>query len=824
MVNKVRELIFEMKDILKQYGVTTAVNHVDFSGYKGEVIGLVGANGAGKSTLMGILTGTVQATEGSIVVNAEEFFSGKYSASEAMKCGIAAAFQELSLCSNLNVYENFAIGLMNHRGLEMPGWRKRMAALAAQYLDECFPDHKIDISEKVSQLSIEKQQMVEICRAVASEDLRILVLDEPSSSLGTDRIRQLHETVNRLSADGVTVIYISHKLEEIIKISNRIVLMNNGEVEGRLDTSEVSINDLISMMGGKIKTEERFFDSSEDELDNLIRINNLSTQQLTDINMTIGRGEIVGVSGLGGAGQRELLQEIFSAANKKRHHNIEVRGDASYVSGDRSNEGIFPLWSIADNILISGLQHLTKRGLLNQRKCDDLAQEWYDNLRFKAEGGNASIMSLSGGNQQKAIIGRGIVSGADLIILDDPTRGVDIETKKEIYKILTKVCENGKSILWFSTEDNEMEECDRVYVMSEGHIVKELKGEEVTVDHIITASFENVEKEVCIEETSDKGNKSKEYINKIKKMLQNSSVIAALILICVWVVIGIYNPNTHTRMGMTLMIGISIPLVFLAIAQMYIVLVGDINLGIGTAMGLVNVICATFLVKNAITGLAVLILFLILYSAVAILIHLRKMPSIVVSLGMLSIWLGIAITIQKTPGGKAPDWLLTFWSIKTPLLPIQIYICIAAAATGYWIINKSKYGIILRGIGNNPRAVEKHGWSHLTARTIAYLLSGLFVVLAGLFLTGVSRGSDANGASTYQMMSIATILLGGCAFAGGKVEPIGVVVAGVAVSLISSTLTFMGINSNYQTAVVGIILLIALIIGGLLKKGEVKNA
>ena len=808
-----------MSNILKQYGITTAVNHVNFSAAKGEVIGLIGANGAGKSTLMGVLTGTVPATEGSIEIEGKQVDTGHYNATEAMNAGVAAAFQELSLCQNLQVYENFAISLLRHEGAKKPGWRKRIADLTRECLDRCFPDNGIDVKSRVSSLSIEQQQMIEISRAAAMDNLKILVLDEPTSSLGNERINQLHETVNRLSSEGITIIYITHKLEEIIKITHHVVLMNNGEVRWKGDTSTVTIEDLINMMGGKQKDGQAQTSARQKELEELIGLDHYNAPGLHDITMRIGKGEIVGISGLGGSGQRELLNEIFSAVKKGGKKQLRVQGDASFVSGDRRKEGLFPLWSIADNIIISGMDQLTSHGLLDKNKCADMAQYWYDKLKFKAEGRDASIMSRSGGNQQKAIIGRGIASNADLIILDDPTRGVDANTKKEMYQVLREVCESGKSVLWYSTEDNEMEECDRVYVMNEGCIVEELKYEDVTVDNIIAASFKKAH--AGNEKTSTAGKST--WNGKLLSFLQNPSLIAALILVFVWVMIGIYNPNTHTRMGMQMLIGNALPLVFIAMAQMFIILVGDINMGIGSALGLVNVLCATILVRNGFLGAGAAILFLLAYGAVAVLIHLRKMPSIVVSLGMQSIWLGIAITVQPTPGGKAPAWITSLLKAKTPLLPMPVYISIAAILAGWWIVCRSKYGIILRGIGNNPKAVEKHGWSYLKAHVTAYVISGCFTIIAGILLTGISLGSDANGASSYQMMSIATVLLGGCKFAGGIVEPVGVVLAAAAISLISSMLTFMGVNSNYQTAVIGIILLAALILGGFLQKGRSKK-
>ena len=798
---------FSLKNIVKKFGASSiALDDVTLEVETGEVIGLIGPNGAGKSTLMNVLTGIHEATEGTIELGGELYQKEQYNTTIAREGGIACCYQELSVCNNLAVYENFAITVMDHKPFGKMGWRKEMMNLARTMLDEVFPDNRINVKTKVERLSIEQKQMVEICCAMATNNLKILIFDEPTSSLGNERIKQFHEAIGRWRGKGLSIIYISHKLEEIINISTRIVVMRNAKKIQELDTKDVNVEDLVEIMGGKLAEEYLESVSSKSTSEPLITMTNYSNSDLHDISLQINRGEIVGVSGLGGSGQRELLNEIFREFQKKKNKkNLQTFGTASFVSGDRQKEGIFKLWSIADNIVVSSLDLVTNFKLLNVKKKDELAQKWYDKLKFRAQGIDDSITNLSGGNQQKAIIGRGIASEADLVIFDDPTRGVDAGTKKDIYSICQEIAESGKSVLWYSTEDNEMLECDRVYVMRDGAIVDELQKEQISVDSIVASSF----KESHVEKQEDTGEKPS-IGRKALSFLTSGSGISILVFIAIWIILSFLNGNVNSRVGMGMMFGSALPLVFISIGQMFMLEVGDINLGIGNAIGLVSVVTVAIMANNLGLGLLGLIGVIVIYTATVVLIHYRNMPSIVVSLGMASVWLGIALLIQETPGGECPAWLAAIFNLPTPIFPVQVYICVLAGAVSYWLVFRAKYGMVIRGVGDNPGSVTKRGWSFFRARATAYLLSAAFVVMAGLALTYQGRGADATSAGSYQMQSIAVVLLGGCAFSGGIVEPVGVVAGAVSISLISSMLTLLQVHSDYRTAVIGIILILVL--------------
>ncbi len=798
----------QLTNIQKTYGVTKAIAGVDFSAFAGEIIGLVGPNGAGKSTLMRVLTGVTTANGGTITVNGRDIPLGFYNRKVARENGIACAYQELSLCSNLSVYENFGVTHADHRVFGEWRWRKKTIEFAREALELVFPGNGINVTRSVSSLPLAQQQIIEIARATTAQGLRVLILDEPTSSLTSDFILQLHSAIKQLSADGVTIIYISHKLEEIEHISNRIVIMKNGVNVWETSITGTSTDELVARLGGKVVRVDRE-DLRDYSAESYVNVRGLTTKVLRDVSLKAQKGEIVGVAGLAGSGQKELLGELFRVGTGHTNGSVEVKGRVAYVSGDRQNEGIFRLWDIAGNILASSIRQVLRWGLISRKKSDALAQEWYTKLKFKAEGMHRPILELSGGNQQKAIIARGMAPASDIILLDDPTRGVDVETKKDIYRLLYEAKESGKCVIWSSTEDLEMEECDRVYVMRGGEIVRELKGDEITLENVVGTSF--TERRVAdVSEGCNRDSGRTAFSRSMRGILASRSTIPALVFLCVVLANAVLNINSISYNGISYLMEAAVPLVLASVAQMFIVSAGDIDLSIGSAIGLVSVLTATVAVHNTWLGLLCYVAFILAYSLVGALVHVRKLPAIVVSLGAMFVWLGIALIIQATPGGASPGWLSAVFSFEAPVIPLAVYFCLFAAGVSSWILKRSKYGIILRGIGNNPKAIIRGGWSYLVAHVTTYAIAAAFIILAGICITGFSMGSDANATSSYMMMSIAAIILGGCEFSGGIAEPVGVVVGALTISLISSVLAFLYIASQFQTAFVGCILLAAL--------------
>jgi ribose transport system ATP-binding protein len=803
--------IVELDDIQKYFGESCAVNNVHFVIREREIVGLIGPNGAGKSTLSKIITGDVPPTDGTIKIDGADVSFHNYSKSLVRSTGIVCVYQELSLCNNLSVYENFCVTHYDHPEFTGLNWRKTAKAYVQSVLDDIFPENGIDVSATVESHLFSQRQMIDIARAVSMNGLRLLILDEPTSSLSFSRIAQMHEVIRALKERDVSIIYVTHKLEEIKQVCDRITIMRNGAVTHEVDASTVTTLDLIAHLGGNEESTVHTVHKTTAG-QTVLAISNLSTSALKNISFEGRQGEIIGLSGLSESGQEQLLYEIFRAGTSGKHkQSMQVPAKISFISGDRQAKGIFPYWSIADNIIISSLDSLCKYGIINEDKANSLALYWYQKLKFRAAGHKAIITSLSGGNQQKALIARGLSSDVEVILLDDPTRGVDIETKQEIYHLLQEAKASGKTIVWYSTEDEEMLQCDRVLIMHAGSVARELEGGKTSVKEIISGYFKEDAMESPAQARLDTAVR--------KTFAFRREMIPFIILFVILALNMAFNPRIMSYYGIRLVFSTALPLVFVGIAQMLVVQLGDIDLGAGAGAGLINVFAATVMFSSMPAGVFLCCAFICAYAGMGVLIYVRKLPALVTTLGASFIWIGIGLVIQPKPGGAAPAWIKSIYSFHFPFIPTPLMLGLVFTGIVFLIMKRSKYGVILRGVGDNPTALMHAGWSCLAARVVTYALAAFFLVLAGLYFTGISNGSDINAMPPYTMYSLAAIVLGGSVFTGGISQPFGVLAAAFAIILISTLLVFAGAGTDQRHAIVGTILILSFL-PSLLVKGK----
>jgi ribose transport system ATP-binding protein len=479
--------IVDLDGVEKHFGAVHALDGVDFAVARGECVGLVGHNGAGKSTLMHVLAGTLAPDRGRVVISGMEQQS--YSVALAQKLGIRCVFQELSLCPNLTVAENARI---NHASLTGFGWRRRAGDLILRKLDEIFPGHGIGAAEIVRDLSLAKRQMVEVARAftVTEDPLNLVILDEPTSSLDAHAADQLLEFVRRVVAGGASCIFISHLLGEILKYSDRVVVMRDGEVVAADRASAFDHDKLLTAMGGA-ERHDATRDAKHARDDTPIRIRARPERQRGDAELIAHQGEIIGLAGLSGHGQTQLLLRIFRGATRPVP-GIEVDAPTAFIAGDRQSDGIFPLWSIAENIGVRSFSALRKGLLLSAERELELAETWKKRVGIRTPDVRNNILSLSGGNQQKALFARALGSDAAIVLMDDPMRGVDVGTKLEVYDLIRAEAKNGRTFLWYTTETDELDHCDHVYVFRNGSIVADLDRSELSEEKVIQSSFEDV--------------------------------------------------------------------------------------------------------------------------------------------------------------------------------------------------------------------------------------------------------------------------------------------------------------------------------------------
>ena len=479
--------IVRLDGVEKHFGAVRALAGVDFAVDVGECVGLVGHNGAGKSTLMHILAGTLAPDKGRIIIGGEPRQS--YSVVLAQKLGVRCVFQELSLCPNLTVAENARV---LHPSIAGWGWRRRAGKLIGDKLDEIFPDHGIAPDAVVGDLPIGKRQMIEVARAftITKDPLHLVILDEPTSSLDSHTARQLLSHVRRMVGMGASCVLISHLLGEILAYSDRIVVMRDGVVVAADRASGFNRDKLVTAMGGAAASKMRSVaEAAVPRRTTPVRVRARLATQRDGIEFVAHEGEIVGLAGLSGHGQTALLLSIFNGATR-RVSGIEVTDPVALIAGDRQSDGIFPLWSIAENIGIRSIRALRSGLLISSELEDRLAESWQKRINIRTPDMRNNILSLSGGNQQKALFARALGSEAKIVLMDDPMRGVDINTKLEVYDLIRAEGNAGRTFLWYTTEMEELENCDHVYVFRNGRIVADLRRGELTEERVIHSSFQ----------------------------------------------------------------------------------------------------------------------------------------------------------------------------------------------------------------------------------------------------------------------------------------------------------------------------------------------
>lgn len=487
--------ILEMKKIEKRFSGVHALKGVDFELRSGEVHALMGENGAGKSTLMKILTGIYRADSGEIICfNKKCDFN---SVKDSQDIGISIIHQELNQVQDLTVAKNIFLGREKLKyGCFIDD--KQMESDAKKLLD--YVGVNINPNEKISVLTVGQQQMVEIAKAI-SFNSKILILDEPTTALTEPETEELFKIMKELKSKGIGMIYISHRMDEIRKISDRVTVMRDGEYIGTVKTNEVTEEQIVKMIVGReIVTTKKEKSTVKENSPVVLEVKKLNSgEKLKNISLYLRKGEILGISGLMGAGRTELARaisgadefdsgEIFINGRKVSIKNPAdaVKKGVCYLSEDRKRYGLLMNKSVAENSLLSSLENYSEFGFINEKKANRDARVQNEKLKTKTPSLSESVKNLSGGNQQKVIIARWLLKNSDIFIFDEPTRGIDIGAKSEMYDLIEELSSSGKSIIIISSELSEiLRVSDRLLVMCEGRITKELPIEEANREKIM---------------------------------------------------------------------------------------------------------------------------------------------------------------------------------------------------------------------------------------------------------------------------------------------------------------------------------------------------
>lgn len=505
MGTKCREgVCFHAEGISKIYPGTKALDNVDFDLLTGKVNVLIGENGAGKSTLMKMIAGIEQPSEGKLYMGEEEVHFRN--TSDARAHGIGIIHQELSLFPNLPVYQNIFMAKEKKKGLGMDN--KYHREKAAEILKKL--EYEIPVDTLVGDLRVGQQQMVEIARNLVDEDLKILIMDEPTSSLSEQEVQVLFGIMRELTAQGISIVYISHRLEEIMQIGDHVTILRDGKYVADADVKDIDVPWIVRQMTGEGKSypkRDRHIDWSSRE--NILEVKNLTLPKsgggylLKDVSFELKKGEILGIYGLMGAGRTEVFECIMGLhpehtgevvlegqPMKIRSVSEQIARGFALVPEDRQREGLVQTMDIGRNCSLSALTSYTKFGFVNFKKENEKVDQEIRDIHIKVADKRLPILSLSGGNQQKIVIGKGILTKPKILLMDEPSRGIDIGAKTEVFDIINQYAEEGLSIIVISSELKEIVAiADRVVILSNGIKTGELAGDAIVEEDLVLASY-----------------------------------------------------------------------------------------------------------------------------------------------------------------------------------------------------------------------------------------------------------------------------------------------------------------------------------------------
>ena len=483
--------ILELRGISKHFGGVTALDSADLKLYPSEIVAIVGDNGAGKSTLIKAVAGAIEIDSGIIIINGHEY--SKMSPSLSRSLGVEVIYQEFNLVPTLSVAENIYLCERSEKSVLFSA--KEIEKKAVKVLDQFGV--KIDPRTVVQELSIAEQQIVEIAKAV-SKNVKILIMDEPSAPLSVSEVELMFKIINQLKQKGVTIIYISHRLEEVFRISDRVSVMRDGRYVTTKNTQETNRQELITLMVGR-ELKESYPQRKKSPGEVALEVKNLTGNGDRNISFSVRKGEILGISGLVGAGRTELAQLIFGAAPRESGEILingypvrinspldAIQHKIGLLTEDRKGQGLFLEMAVKWNISFPIIRRISNYGVVNTKQEDEIAQKYKERINIKTPNLLQQVINLSGGNQQKVVLAKSLAAESDILIFDEPTRGIDVGAKQEIYHLMTELADNGIAILMISSDMEELlGMSDRIIVLCEGELAGEVQKENFNQHYIL---------------------------------------------------------------------------------------------------------------------------------------------------------------------------------------------------------------------------------------------------------------------------------------------------------------------------------------------------
>ena len=812
-LDKATELGLELRHVTKTFPGVRALDDVDFDCRRGEVHALVGENGSGKSTLIKVAAGVLKPDSGEVRIGHSVLQSAN--PREARRLGLSTAYQDTSLVNELTVAENIRLSFQGMDG-SVP---ERMSALLRDY------DMPFRPTDTVKSLGPGGRQMLEVVRAL-SHAPKVLVLDEPTAALDMRTAAQLQDWIRRARDEGIAVLYVSHRLEEVRQLANRLTVIRDGVIRGTHARMDWDVDEIVELMvGARVELEFPHRPPVPDDAPNRLEVKGLSGPGVGPVSLKVRRGEVVGIAGAEGNGQRQLLRALIRA--ERASGSIEVDGakcrglgpaaalgaGIMFESGDRAAESVFPSLSILDNSTFQLSKQVGPAGLAPRKKLMSHFKSAVGGLGIVAASPYQPISSLSGGNQQKIVLSRPYLSQPKVLILDEPSQGVDAKARLDIYRTVSAAADAGVAVLVNSSDSSELAGlCDRIYVMSDGSIIDEVVGDVAESD--IVRRF--------VSTTGKRDEEQGEGSSRVRRLagLAASPWVPVAVLMLLIALVGLY---VQSRNGAYLSEGnvgnmalTAMPLLCAALGQQFALLTGGFDISIGAAMT-VSVVATSFLLETLDVGSMLLTSVVILGLGVAIgsfnavLVEALKINSLVATIGTLGLLTGVAVFLRPQPGGLiAPELGLKLMSGVGALPYTFIVVVLLAVVLDVWLV-RSGSGLAARAIGLDIVPSQRIGLRVKTARAAAYVLAGVGACLGGLFLaTQVGTGSN-DVALGLALPTFAACFLGGATLNGGRGTFLGVSLGVVLITMIGNAASLLGQTYAVSQIIYGAMLLAAVV-------------
>lgn len=804
--------VLHLEGVSKAFGATLAVDRVDLTIQPGRVHAIVGENGAGKSTAINLIAGVFPASAGSI------FIDGKVverpNPELMRKLGIAVAYQHPALPMHLSVIDCFRLVSDEFAG------QQGVAKAAALLARVSGPSIQVDPQTDVQNLNIAQKHVCEIGRAIATNP-RVLILDEPTEPFQEADVKKLFSTIRQLRDSGTAIVYISHRLHEVEEIADEISILRDGRLIETRSRQSITHDEIIEAIVGRsldnVFPPKRPDGSSSSAV--ALSVSKLSGPRFADVTISVRTGEIIGLAGVEGQGQREFLRSL-AGLSRIDTGTVEIAGrqasilspmDARragvrFITDDRHLEGIFPSLSIRENIALGQLEVLSSGGVVSHTDERRLASGLRSDIKIKSSSIESAVRSLSGGNQQKVLLAREISAAPKVLLVDEPTKGVDVGSRSEIYNQLRRIADSGVAVVVSSSDGIELEGlCDRVAIFSRGQITKELSGNDVN-DAAITEA--NLKSTASRASTTDIQSKSKRGVGALG--LYAPAITLAIIALIFAALTASINPRFVSPHSIHIMLTFLSVLGFIAAGQLLTILIGEIDLSVGPMAGLV-VVLASFLVPDGAPGFQIVLgcmVVLLVCAAIGALQGLAvfglQLPAMVVTLSTFFAFQGVSLLLRPTPAGTVSETLGDFFSTSLFGIPASALLLLLAFVALELTSMKSGIGRAVRASGSDESSALRLGVNRRVIGVGVFAVSGLLVGIGGLILASeVGIGSATTGAN-YTLMSITAVVLGGAIIGGGRGSFIGVLIGAVLLQITQSSTSFLRLGAEWQNWEVGL--------------------